>query len=140
MLDGELYGVRQVWWLLGGLVLLFGVFSLLHALTNRKYVFVDGVIHGVVGRMGSGKSLFTVLRVLLPFCRGLSRRGVVYSKTRRPVRRVVCNFRFNPGLPNVEVRTVQPSPELTIWGCIRALATELGNAEGPWYNADGELV
>lgn len=138
--SGDWYGVARAWWIVAALVLAFAVFAVLNAITNRKYVFVDGVIHGVVGRMGSGKSLFIVLRVLLPFCRGLSRRGgVVYSKTGRPVRRVVANFRFDPMLPNVEVRTVQPTEDESVWRKLRELAHEIGAVEGPWFDQLGVL-
>lgn len=136
--SGDWYGVPRAWCLVAAAVVAFAIFTGLNALTNRKYVFVDGVVCGVFGRMGSGKSLFAVLRVLLPFCRGLSRGGgVVYSKTGRPVRRAIVNFRFDPEMPNVEIRTVQPTSEISIWRRLRELAEEIGAVEGPWYDEAG---
>lgn len=139
LLDGEWFGLPARWAMVACGVLALALFGGLNALTNRKYVFTDGLVSGVVGRMGSGKSLFMVLRVLIPFCRTLSKRGVVYSATNRPVRRVITNFKFDPGMPNVEVRTVQPTAEVNIFGQLIRLADEIGAVEGPWLDADGVL-
>lgn len=139
VLDGDWFGLPARWAMVGVGLLALALFGALNALTNRKYVFTDGLVSGVVGRMGSGKSLFMVLRVLVPFCRALSKRGVVYSATGRPVRRVITNFKFDPGMPRVEVRTVQPTAEVNIFGQLIRLADELGAIEGPWLDADGVL-
>jgi len=135
MLDAKFFGVTAAWWLvfvLGGLGLLFGG---LNALINRRYRFVDGHVAGVVGHMGSGKSLFMVQRVLLPFCRAL-RKGNVVSTTHRPVRRVITNFRFDPGMPGVEVRHVEPTSEVDIFSSLITLAQQIGDVEGPWMHPD----
>lgn len=138
--EGDFIGVPLTWWAVFALIVLALVFGGLNALLNRRYVFEDGLVSGVVGRMGSGKSLFIVQRVLLPFCRALSRgKGVVWSSTQRPVRRVVTNFRFDPGLPHVDVVNVSPTHEDSIFRQVIELAERLGSIEGPWYDESGIL-
>lgn len=139
VLEGDVGPLSLRWALVLGGVVLLGVFGGLSALTNRKYVFEDGLVHGVVGRMGSGKSLFIVQRVLMPFCRRLSKKGVIYSTTERPVRRVITNFKFDPRLPNVEVLNVEPTNDSNIFEQLIRLSERLGEQEGPWYDEDGVL-
>lgn len=127
----------SVWWVCLGLIALAVLFSIGNGLVNRVYVPVDGLVQGVVGRMGSGKSLLIVMRVLLPFCRGLAKRGFVRSMTGRPMTRVITNFRFDPGLAGVEVLTVQPGADRSIFGSLIDLAHEIGQREGPWYDSAG---
>lgn len=140
VLEGDVGPVSLRWALVILGVTLIGVFGGLNALTNRRYVFEDGMVHGVVGRMGSGKSLFLVQRVLIPFCRRLSKRGVIYSTTERPVRRVVTNFKFDPRMPNVEVLNVQPTATTNIFEELIALSERIGATEGPWYDENGVLI
>lgn len=140
LLEGDVGPVSLRWALVISGVLLICVFGGLNAIVNRKYVFEDGMVHGVVGRMGSGKSLFVVQRVLLPFCRRLSKRGVVYSvNTERPVRRVITNFKFDPRMPNVEVLHVSPTATTNIFEELILLSEQIGEREGPWLDADGVL-
>lgn len=139
VVSGEWHGIPKGWVLVAAITALGLLFGGLNALTNRKYVFEDGLVSGVVGRMGSGKSLFIVSRVLLPFCRALSRKGYLMSSTERPVVRVVANFRFDPGMPNVEVRTVMPSETEGVFTALRRLAEQIGDVEGPWRDAEGVL-
>lgn len=74
----------------GALCLVFGSIS---ALTSRTYKFRGGMIQGVTGQMGSGKSLFVVARVLLPAAKGMSKKhGLWCSTTQRQVKRLICNF------------------------------------------------
>lgn len=139
----------STWYLvagLGGVCLVFGCMS---ALLNRQYVFRDGIINGVVGQMGSGKSLFMVQRVIIPFCRSLAKKGTVTSSTGRPVRRIICNFRIDPveagfvrknGEP-IEVVLVQPTEDEPIFAVVRRLAAEIGALEGPWtHPVTGRLI
>lgn len=134
-----MFGIPGAWLLVIGSVVALGLFGVLNALTNRRYVFEDGLVHGVVGRMGSGKSLFIVQRVLMPFCRRLSKRGVIYSTTERPVRRVITNFKFDPRLPNVEVLHVVPTETTNIFEELIELSVRIGGVEGPWYDEDAIL-
>lgn len=136
------HGIPIPWIIVAGLLALMGVFGGLNALHNRKYYFLDGLVSGVVGRMGSGKSLFIVTRVLRPFCRALSANGgVIPSSTGRPVRRVITNFRFDAGMPNVEVRNVAPTAEDSIFAQLIKLAETIGvdEAEGPWLDEQNIL-
>lgn len=130
-----------VWWAVIGLLLVAGLLGLANGALNRVYRPVDGLVQGVVGRMGSGKSLLIVMRILLPYCKGLGKRGYVTSDSFRPMVRAVTNFRFDPGMSGVEVRTVAPNPEtgVSIFGALIALAHELGAVEGPWYDSKGRL-
>jgi hypothetical protein len=130
-----------VWWFVIGLVLIGALLGLANGALNRVYRPVDGLVQGVVGRMGSGKSLFIVQRVLLPFCHGLGKKGRVMSMSGRPMTRAVTNFRFNPGRDGIEVRYVAPDPAngVSVFGALIALAYELGAQEGPWYDATGVL-
>lgn len=90
-----------------GFVAIMGVLS---ALTNRTYRFASGRISGVVGRMGTGKSLFVVSRVLLPVAKQLaSRRGLYCSHTGRQVRQIVTNFSLELPYKGVPVRVLDPS-------------------------------
>lgn len=135
------YGpLTGVWWALVGMVVLTGVFGAMNALLGRRYMPEDGMVQGVVGRMGSGKSLFIVSRVLLPFCRAMSKRGyVLTASTQRRMTRVVTNFRFDSGLRNVEVVTVCPTEDTSIFSELIALAHRIGAEEGPWFDLDGVL-
>lgn len=130
-----------VWWLVIGLVAIAAVIGLANGALNRIYRPVDGLVQGVVGRMGSGKSLLIVQRVLLPYCRGLGKRGRVLSMSGRPMVRAVTNFRFDPLIKGVEIRNVAPDPESgrSIFGSLIALAEEIGATEGPWYDQNGVL-
>lgn len=139
-------GVPVVWWAVGGLVLVLGVFGLLNGWLNRIYRPVDGLVQGVVGRMGSGKSLFIVQRVLLPFCAALARKGVVLSQSGRPMTRVVTNFAFNPEAAlgrrarhRVEVRHVEPTSDDSIFAALIDLSHDIGRTEGPWFDDDAVM-
>jgi hypothetical protein len=135
---GEWYGLPWVWWLVIGCVAALGVFGLLNGAVNRIYRPVDGLVQGVVGRMGAGKSLFITQRVLLPYCRTVGKKGFLNSSTSRPMVRAVTNFRFDSGT-GVEVRTVSPGADQTIFRSLIDLAAELGELEGPWLDYDGIL-
>lgn len=137
-LSVEWFGVALTWWVCAALVLLAFVFGGLNALTNRVYVPTDGVVQGVVGRMGSGKSLLIVSRILLPYCQTLAKRGFLRSASERPMVRAITNFRFKPG-NGVEVRTVSPGAATSIFRSLIDLATELGAVEGPWFDEDGVM-
>lgn len=83
--------------------LALAAFALL-VFTGRTYRFESGRVAGVVGRMGSGKSLFVVSCVLLPVARALvSRRGLYCDHTGRQVQRIVTNFSCNLPFPGVEL-------------------------------------
>jgi len=128
-------------WLLPVVLLGLGaVFVALSAWSNaRRYVFVDGEVTCVTGRMRQGKSLFVVTRVLIPFCRQLSRAGgELVMPNGRVVRRVVTNFKFTPPYPGVEVRLVEADPDrgVTLFDAVHQLAVQLGRVEGPWLDAE----
>lgn len=139
--DSGWLGVPWPWWALGAMLLMLGVFGVLNGLTNKIYRPVDGLVQGVVGRMGSGKSLFVVSRVLLPFCSAVSKRGgSIPSTTGRPMRRAITNFRFDPGEGvECEIRNVQPTHEVSIFRSLLDLADEIGAVEGPWLDDKGVM-
>lgn len=131
-------GLPWVWWVVIGCVLALGILGLANGALNRIYRPVDGLVQGVVGRMGSGKSLFIVQRVLIPFCTSVGKRGFLNSATKRPMVRAVTNFRFDPGVP-VEIRTVEPQAEFGIFRSLIELADDIGREEGPWFDYDGVM-
>jgi hypothetical protein len=132
------HGIQVTWWAIAGLLAIMAVFGVLNGALNKIYRPVDGLVQGVVGRMGSGKSLFVVQRVLLPYCAALGKRGFVLSDSKRRMRRVVTNFRFDPGT-DIEIRTVRASETVSIFLAVRQLAEAIGRVEGPWYDERGIL-
>lgn len=106
---------------LGALVLL----SVLMAfLAWRRYRFIDGMVHGVIGRMGSGKSLYVTQRVLVPVAKQLRNGRTFKSSTGRPVRRIITLTGFRSPYKGVDVHVLRPNPEETIWGALRRLSYE----------------
>lgn len=86
------------YWKLCLIVACIGVLaSIGSAMTARSYRFQDGMVRGVIGRMGSGKSLFIVAKVLIPCARAMSRRRGLLSSTYRPVQRIIANFEVDTG-------------------------------------------
>lgn len=59
---------------------------------GSSYPFMDGEVHGVIGRMGQGKSMFVVTRVIRPAARALASERGLLSNTQRPVKRIITNF------------------------------------------------
>jgi hypothetical protein len=114
---------QAAWYFCGGVVVLIGLLSLGSALTSRGYRFASGRISGVVGKMGSGKSLFVVTKVILPAARTMQKKhGLVCGHTGRRVRRLITNFSIE--LPyDVEVIHLDGS---RIWDHLVELAHELG--------------
>lgn len=92
---------------------------LLMWLGHRRFRFYSGIVHGVTGDLGGGKSAFTVGKFLVPGARAIaSRRGLWCSHTGRPVNRVITNFEFNPevyGIHDLEVIQLEPHPTLSVW-------------------------
>lgn len=111
------------WYFCGAVVLLIVFLSIGSSLTSRSYRFASGRISGVVGKMGSGKSLFVVTKVILPAARTMSKKhGLVCGHTGRKVRRLITNFSID--LPyDVEVIHLDGS---RIWDHLVELAHELG--------------
>lgn len=100
-------------------VLFFGAVS---ALTSRTYKFRGGMIQGVTGQMGSGKSLLVVARVLLPAAKAMSRKhGLWCATTQRRVRRIIANFEVDLGYPGVEVVQLRGGD---LWDHLLELADE----------------
>jgi len=117
------------WLVVGAGVLFLLVVSAGSALTNRRYHFRDGGVNGVIGVMGSGKSLFVVSRVMLPVAKALaSRRGLV-SETQRPVKRIIANFSADLGYPDVEYVVLDGA---RLWDHLIELAEQ--------YGSDGQMA
>lgn len=92
------------WWFCGAVVVLIGLLSAGSALTSRGYRFASGRIEGVIGVMGSGKSLFAVTKIILPAARSMSKkRGLYCGHTGRKVERIITNFEMDLPYPDVEV-------------------------------------
>lgn len=100
---------QLAWYFCGAVVALILLLSLGMALTGRGYRFASGSVQGVIGKMGSGKSLFVVTRVILPAARAMSsKRGLRCSHTGRPVTKIITNFEME--LPyDVEIVTLDGS-------------------------------
>jgi hypothetical protein len=78
---------------LGGSILFVVLMAGLSALTSRGYGFVSGRLQGVIGLMGSGKSMYVVCRVILPAAKALaSKKGLACRHSGRPVKRLITNF------------------------------------------------
>jgi len=139
---GWLWGLFTSWTFV--LVLVAGCFPLWLLSFRRRPVYVptDGLVSGVVGRMGTGKSLFLVTTVLLPYCRALVRGGGrVRGLSGRPMVRVVTNFHFDPpeALAAVDRQVVEPVDGLSVFSVLLELAETIGLVEGPWKDANGKL-
>jgi len=79
-----------------GAVVFLGLMVALSSLTSRGYSFASGRVQGVIGLMGSGKSLFIVTRVILPTAKALaSKRGLRCGHIGRPVKRIITNFEMD---------------------------------------------
>ena len=84
---------QLAWYFCGAVVALIVLLSIGSALTGRGYRFASGSVQGVIGKMGSGKSLFVVTRVILPAARAMSKkRGLICTHTGRPVTKIITNF------------------------------------------------
>lgn len=121
------------WYACGAAALLCVVFGALSALTSRTYKFRGGMIQGVTGQMGSGKSLLVVARVLLPVAKGIARKhGLFCATTQRRVRRIIANFEVDlpyDGVPVVLLRGED------LWDHLLELATDFGTAGRPALDA-----
>lgn len=124
---------QYAWWFCGGVFALCVVMGVGSALTSRGYRFQSGTVQGVIGKMGSGKSLFIVQRVVLPCAREMSKnRGLYCSHTFRPVTRIVTNFEMELPYEGVELITLDGS---RIWDHLVELAVELGEPGKPRLDA-----
>jgi len=106
------------------------------------YLPTDGLVSGVVGRMGTGKSLFLVTTVLIPYCRALvAGGGRTASLSGRPMVRVITNFHFDPpsAFRSVDRVVVEPEPGLSIFSVLLKLSEQIGLTEGPWKDSSGKL-
>lgn len=92
--------------------------------TSRSYRIIDGRVSGVVGRMGTGKSLFVVSRVLVPVMRSLRNGRTPLSSTGRPIRRIITNSALAPPWPGIEVVQLVASDDTGIWDQLKALSFE----------------
>jgi len=112
------------WYFCGAVVALIVLLSIGSALTGRGYRFASGTVQGVIGKMGSGKSLFVVTRVILPTAKALSsRKGLRCQHTARPVRRIITNFEME--LPyDCEIVVLDGN---RIWDHLVELALEYGD-------------
>jgi len=126
--------VSQIaWYAVGAAALLCVLLALGSALTSRGYTFASGRVQGVIGLMGSGKSLFIVQRVILPTAREMTRkRGLHCSHTWRPVNRIITNFEMELPYPGVELVTLDGS---RIWDHLVELAVEFGEPGRPRLDA-----
>lgn len=89
---------------------------------SRRYRLVDGRVSGVVGRMGSGKSLFVVSRVLLPVMKGLRNGRTMRSSTGRPIRRIITNSALASPWPGVEVVQISAADDASVWEELKRLS------------------
>jgi len=150
---GMLWGLLTSWTFV--LVLVVGALFLWLLTFRRRVLYVptDGLVSGVVGRMGTGKSLFLVTTVLLPYCRalvaggvwrdseGIKHAGRVDGLSGRPMVRVVTNFLFDPpeALAGIDRRVVEPEPGLSVFSALLKVAESIGETEGPWKDDRGKL-
>lgn len=109
--------------ILGIAVALLLVVSVLSAVTSRGYAFAPGRVQGVVGLMGSGKSLFVMARVIMPVARDLSRGKPIVGHTGRPLQRIITNFTIDLPYPDVEVIVLDGN---RVWEHLVDLANEFG--------------
>lgn len=85
------------WLLVGGAFAVCVLMAAISSLASKRYTFRDGFVCGVIGVMGSGKSMFVVAKVLLPAAKAIASRRGLTSTTGRPVTRLITNF--NVDLP-----------------------------------------
>lgn len=101
--------------------------GLLTFASGRRVRFYSGIIHGITGELGGGKSYFVVSKILAPAARQIaSRRGLWCEHSNRRVRRIITNFTFRPeafGINGCEVVQLHPRPDATIWEQLAGLAT-----------------
>lgn len=113
------------------LVLVSG--ALLLALARRRFRFYSGIIHGITGDLGGGKSAFACRAFAVPAAKAISSwRGLVCEHTNRRVTQIITNFEFYPevyGIHDVPVRVLKPKPGVTIWHQIASCGyfTETGD-------------
>jgi len=121
------------WYVVGAAAVLCVLLAAGSALTSRGYRFASGRVQGVVGLMGSGKSLFVVQRVILPAAKDMTRkRGLECSHTWRPVKRIITNFTMELPYEGVELVTLDGS---RVWDHLAELAVEYGKPGVPSLDA-----
>lgn len=121
------------WWFVGAVLALCILLALGSALTSRGYRFASGRVQGVIGLMGSGKSLYIVQRVILPAAHEMSKkRGLTCSHTWRPVKRIITNFEMDLPYDGVDLVTLDGS---RIWDHLVELAVEFGEPGSPRLDA-----
>lgn len=125
--------MRLAWYGVGAGGLLVLIMGALTALSSRTYKFRGGMVQGVVGLMGSGKSLMVIARVLIPVARSLaSKHGLHCATTQRRVRRIIANFECDLGFPGIEV--VQLRGE-DLWDHLLELSAEFARDGKPALDA-----
>jgi hypothetical protein len=99
------------WWFVLVPLVFVAIAGALSAMAGREFIFRSGTVNGVIGRMGSGKSLFVTARVLVPAARAIHNGTLKCIDTGRPVRRIITNADFYPevfGYDRCEVVRIYP--------------------------------
>jgi len=129
------------WYFVGGIVVLIALLAAGSALTSRGYRFASGRISGVVGVMGSGKSLFAVTKIILPAARSMSKKhGLWCGHTSRRVERIITNFEMELPYPDVEVVYLDGSRVFDHLMEIAALHAEWNDRKQIWEPKLNALV
>lgn len=109
-----------------GILVMFAVGFALMRIARSRYRFKAGIVRGVVGELGGGKSAFVVDKVLVPAAAAIaSEQGLWCEDSGRTVKRIITNFHFDPTVYGIDIAAyggeiirVEPLRGQDIWEVI----------------------